>query len=224
MQIPLGIAFLVINDKISKEMSDRAEQAVKKQFKRLGYGIFRPPDHGKKKLAITKKRGRPDFIICRSGTTTMICEVKAILSDKYLSDEDVQACTIYDNLELRFKKIDDDLADAVRQRDQLVEDFPKYKPLPFLVALIPDFFNKRPLESYRCSFNEDVSGILTIGKNILIEKAADKLSAEDQQRCFEAGQPSVLVPPSKHFVLIINEAATRKVPKDFQMHCIIRKS
>ena len=98
--------------------------------------------------------------------------------------------------------MDDDIADAVHKRSALIIDEPKYSKLPLLVR-----------------FNEDVSGILKIERDVALGKAFGELPDEEQERRLRTGDAAGLPPNTKDFVLAPNKNAIRKVPKDFRRHC-----
>jgi hypothetical protein len=209
-----------MNDEIVNRIAAANELAVKKQFEKLKYSVDRLD---RKK----EKRARPDFLVSRSGRPQMLCEVKAILSAGYLHNKGVHVSTLDENLRkfeipIDLKNIDDCLSDAVHQRAVLVEDCPQFKRLPLLVALFFDPFADF-LHCYPRTFNEDVSGILTIEPDVARTKAFAKLSREEQERRLRTGQAAGLPPHSKDFALVRNKAARRKVPKDFQIQCITER-
>jgi hypothetical protein len=206
-----------MNDEIVNRIAAANELTVKKQFEKLKYSVERLD---RKK----EKRARPDFLVSRSGRPQMLCEVKTILSAGYLHNKGVHVSTLDENLRkfeipIDLKNIDDCLADAVHQRAVLVEDCPEFKRLPFLVALFFDLFADF-LHCYPRTFNEAVSGILTIETDVARTKAFAKLSRQEQEGRLRTGQAAGLPPHSKDFALVRNKAARRKVPKDFQIQCI----
>jgi hypothetical protein len=206
-----------MNDEIVNRIAAANELTVKKQFEKLKYSVERLD---RKK----EKRARPDFLVSRSGRPQMLCEVKTILSAGYLHNKGVHVSTLDENLRkfeipIDLKNIDDCLADAVHQRAVLVEDCQEFKRLPFLVALFFDPFADF-LHCYPRTFNEAVSGILTIETDVARTKAFAKLSRQEQEGRLRTGQAAGLPPHSKDFALVRNKAARRKVPKDFQIQCI----
>jgi hypothetical protein len=122
--------------------------------------------------------------------------------------------------EIDLTQISDDLADAVRKRDALVADESKFKNVPLLVAFAFDFFADF-LPFYPRTFNVEVSGILTIEKDVARVTAFAKLPIEEQARRLRTGMAAGLPPNSKDFALVRNKnKAARRVPKDFQLRCI----
>jgi hypothetical protein len=108
----------------------------------------------------------------------------------------------------------------LHKRDALVEDDSSYADLPLLVAF---FFDQLAefLPFYPLSFNEHVSGILTIKEDVVMPTAFKKLSPEEQGRYLEKLALDDDQPPSStDFVLLQNEAALRKVPRDFERQCL----
>jgi hypothetical protein len=209
-----------MNDEIVNQIAAANELAVKKQFEKLRYSVDR----------LDRKKGqraRPDFLVSRSGRPQMLCEVKTILSAGYLHNEGVHVSTLDENLgkftiPVDLKNIDDCLSDATHQRAVLVQDCPHFKRLPLLVALFFDPFADF-LACYPRTFNEDVSGILTIETDFARTKAFAELSRNEQEQRLRTGQAAGLPPDSKDFALVRNKAARRKVPKNFQIHCITER-
>lgn len=220
-----------MNLELLKQLAKVYETVVEKQFKKSGYSVTR--------LDRQKERPRPEFLVSRSGSPEMLCEVKAIFSAGYRPDnakgfhistleENLPSFTVYRN-EIRLTNIDDCLSDAVRKRDALVTDELEnnrvtgriFEKLPLLVAFFFDFYADY-LHLYPRSFNQDVSGILTIKRDDATIKAFEELRPADQERLlfnpnWEAGLPT----SGKVFVLVRNrnKDARRKVPQDFQHHC-----
>src|SRR5205823_14465419 len=193
-----------------------------KQFKKLGY-VVEPLDRQKK-----RPRPRPDFLISdRAGCPQMLCEVKTVLSAGYLPDRHANVSMQDENLadtgvfqnEIRLTKINDCLGDAVRKRSALVDDNPSFKDVPLLVAFFFDFFADFLL-FYSRTFDENISGILTIEKDVARNKAFEKLSPEEQEQRLRTGSFAGLPPSSEDFVLVRNKAARRVVPPAFQLRCI----
>src|SRR5580765_4498498 len=87
----------------------------------------------------------------------------------------------------------------------------------FSILLAEDLFHFYPER-----FNEDVSGILTIERDVALGKAFGELPDEEQERRLRTGDAGGLPPNTKHFVLVLNKKAIRKVPKDFRCHCRTR--
>jgi hypothetical protein len=210
----------MLDDSEVKRLSDQSEAAIKKQFEKLGYTV--------KKLDGSTENARPDFLISNSSGSQMLCEVKTILSFGYMPDKGVHVSTRDKNLrefhkEIDLRKMDDDIADAVRKRSALITDEPKYSKLPLLVAFdfdplaedLFDFLSAR-------GFNEDVSGILRIERDVALGKAFGELSNEEKERRLRTDDAAGLPPNTKDFVLAPNKNACRKVPKDFRRHCVTR--
>ena len=189
------------------------EAKIKKQFEKLTYSVTR--------LDRNNDNRRPDFLISDSSDRPlMLCEVKTInsagggvsMQNPNLEDFKITADRIQ-------KQIDDRIEDAADQRAKLIKEFPQYEQLPFLVALILGFLVD--LVVYPRRFNKDVSGILTIERDVALGKAFDELSEAEKERRLRTNDARGLPPNSKHFRLVRNKAAHRKVPKDFQSQCII---
>jgi hypothetical protein len=224
----------------SNRRSANNEAAVKEQFEKLGYVV------GKLDRKASKGR-RPDFLISdRAGQRQLLCEVKTVDSAFYPRDkkkygvENVHVSTLdskfigkFGNIPIDLTKIDKPLAEAVRQRAALVTDRPETADLPLLVALFLDEFLREYLFAYPRSFEPEVSGILTIERNVARNAAFKKLSREEQRRrlraealrldCGHTPSPASmddLPPSSTDFVLVKNEAALRVVPEDFERRCL----
>jgi hypothetical protein len=206
-------------------MATAYEAVVEKRFKQLRYSVQR--------LDRQKPKSRPDFLISTSAAgPQMLCEVKTAFSGGYLVDKGVHVSMLEEKLwnvgvfqnKIDTRKIDDDLADAVRKRDALVADEKSLKDVPLLVAFFFDFFADY-LDFYPRRFNADVSGILTIKSNAARLRAFQKLSVEEQERRLRTGSMAGLPPDSKDFVLVRNKnkAAGRPVPKDFQLRCFTER-
>jgi hypothetical protein len=234
----------MINSEESNRRSAENELVVKEQFENLKYLVTRL-DHRK------SNRQRPDFLISNPSGPQMLCEVKTVDSGGYPRDkrvygvEHVHISTLdpefrgkFQNIPINLSKIDEGLASAVRKRKALVEDEPHFADLPLLVAFFFDFFAEY-LFSYPRSFNErdesfrEVSGILTIERDVARNKAFEQLSREEQERLLRAEleragltetTPELdddLPPHSKNFALVRNKTAIREVPPDFQIQCIV---
>ena len=191
------------------------EAKVRKQFKKLKYSV--------KQLDSNNDNRRPDFLVSDScGRPLLLCEVKTINS---------AGCGVSTrNKNLRFfripvdriqKQIDDRIEIAANQRAELVKECPQYEGLPFLVAL---FFDPLvDLHVYSRTFNKEVSGILTIKRDVALGKAFNELSDAEQERRLRNQDATGLPPNTKDFRLVRNKAARRKVPKDFQSQCITER-
>jgi hypothetical protein len=216
----------MLNSKESNQRATANEAVVDEQFKNLNYLVKRLDSK-------SSKRRRPDFLISNSSGPQMLCEVKTIAAAAYMPDKEdkdkgIHVSTLDETLRKfrvdvePIKKIDERLVKAVRQRDALIADFPKLEPLPFLVAIFFDPFADDFLYFYPSTFNKDVSGILTIKEDVARNKAFDKLSDEEKERYLK--NPKLmdddLPPSSMDFVLLQNEAALRKVPRDFERQCL----
>ena len=64
-----------MNLELLKQLAKVYETVVEKQFKKSGYSVTR--------LDRQKERPRPEFLVSRSGSPEMLCEVKAIFSAGY---------------------------------------------------------------------------------------------------------------------------------------------
>jgi hypothetical protein len=213
----------MLNSKTLDEIATANETVVEKQFNKLRYSVRR--------LDRNARSPRPDFLIStRAGRPEMLCEVKTVHSVGYLRDRDAHISTLDEKLcdtgifenQINLTRISDNLADAVRKRNALVKDEPKFADLPLLVAFFFDFFADH-LVCYPRSFDPEVSGILTIEKDIARTKAFGQLSVDEQERRLRTGCMNDIPPNSKDFVLIRNKAARRGVPRDFQDQCFIER-
>ena len=213
----------MLNSKILHEIATANEAVVEKQFNKLKYSVRR--------LDRNAKSPRPDFLISnRAGRPEMLCEVKTVHSAGYLPDRDAHISTLDEKLcdtgvfenPIDLTKMSDDLADAVRKRNALVKDDPNFADLPLLVAFFFDFFADN-LVCYPRSFDPEVSGILTIEKDVPRTKAFGQLSVDEQERRLRTGCMNDLPPNSKDFVLIRNKVARRGLPKDFQDQCFTER-
>jgi len=170
-----------MNDEKLNRLAAAYEEVVAKQLRKLKYSVRR--------LDFQKESARPDFLVSNSSGAQMLCEVKAIFSAGYKSDKGVHVSMLDEKLsnfgvfetKIDRTKIDDCLSDAVRKRMALVKDCPKFARLPLLVAIFFDFFADF-LHAYPRTFNEDVSGILTIERDVARIKAFEELSIEEQER------------------------------------------
>ena len=188
------------------------EAKIRKQFEKLRYSVTR--------LDRNNDNRRPDFLISDSaGHALMLCEVKTINSagcGVSMCNQNLGAFEISaDRIQ---KQIDDRIENAADQRAELIKERPEFERLPFLVALVLDFFVD--LNVYSRTFNKDVSGILTIEPDAALGKAFGKLSTEEQERRLRTDDATGLPPNSKDFRLVRNKVARRKVPKNFQSECI----
>jgi hypothetical protein len=198
------------------------EAIVERQFEKLNYFAER--------LDLQKKRPRPDFLVLNSFGPQMLCEVKTVFSGAYLSDRDIHVSThderLYDSgvfkNEIDLTKIDDCLSDAVRKRSALVADLPHLKKVPLVVAFFFDFFADF-LPFYPRKMDDrfqDISGVLTIERDVARTNAFERLNAEEQEFRLKTGLESGLPPNTKDFVLVRNKNACRRVPRDFQLLCL----
>jgi|ERR1051326_2399321 len=211
----------MLDPKRANDIAAANEVAVAKQFEKLGYLVERLDRK-------SSKRPRPDFLISDSaGCPQMLCEVKTILSAGYLRDRHANVSMQDERLAgsgvfstpIDLTDIDDCLASAVRKRAALVADEPRFADLPLLVAFSFDFYADF-LHFYPRTFDENVSGILTIQADIARKQAVDKFSDEELERRIRTGDESGLPPTSKDFALVRNKAAAaRRVPKHFQLCC-----
>jgi hypothetical protein len=159
----------------------------------------------------------------------MLCEVKTVFSGGYLRGNNIHVSTrdqrlcnfgVFEN-KIDLTKIDDCLSDAVRKRSALVADGPSFANLPLLVAFFFDFFADF-LPFYPRTMDkrfQDISGILTIAKDVARTKAFEKLSVKEQELRIRTGLAAGLPPNSKDFVLVRNKSARRRLPRDFQLRC-----
>ena len=200
-------------------ISTTNEAVVEKQFNKLRYSVRR--------LDRNARRPRPDFLILNtSGHPEMLCEVKTVHSAGYLKKRDAHISTLDGKLfdagifeiPIDLTKIRDNLADAVRKREALVEDDPGFAELPLLVAFFFDFFADH-LVCYPRIFDAEVSGILTIEKDIPRTKAFGQLSTDEQEQRLKTGHMNGLPPNSTDFFLIRNKAARLRLPRAFQGQC-----
>ena len=198
------------------------EAIVGKQFEKLNYLVER--------LDLQKKRPRPDWLVLNSFGPQMLCEVKTVFSGGYLADRDIHVSTHDRRLcdsggvenEIDLPKIDDCLSDAVRKRSALVADLPGLKNVPLIVAFFFDFFADF-LPFYPRKMDErfqDISGILTIERDVARTRAFERLDVEEQELRLKTGLEFGLPPNTKDFVLVRNKTARRRVPKDFQLLCL----
>ena len=213
----------MLNSKALNQITAANEDIVEKQFNKLRYSVSR--------LDRNAKSSRPDFLISnRAGRPEMLCEVKTVHSAGYLPDRDAHISMLDEKLhdtevfenQIDLTRISDNLANAVRKRNALVKDRPNFAGLPLLVAFFFDFFADH-LVCYPRSFDPEVSGILTIEKDIARTKAFGQLSVDEQERRLRTGRMNDLPPNSKDFVLIRNKAARRGVPEDFQAQCFTER-
>jgi len=211
-----------VNPKTLNRIAAANEEVVEKQFKRLNYSVQR--------LDFQKKRPRPDWLVLNSSGPQMLCEVKTVFSGGYLRDNNIHVSTRDQRLcnfgvfesKIDLTKIDDCLSDAVRKRSALVADDPSFADLPLLVAFFFDPFADF-LPFYSRTMDErfqDVSGILTIEKDVARTKSFEKLSDEEQDLRLKTGLTAGLPQNSKDFVLVRNKTARRRVPNDFQLLCV----
>ena len=213
----------MLKSKTLHQIATANEAIVEKHINKLRYSVRR--------LDRNAKRPRPDFLISnRAGRPEMLCEVKTVHSAGYLPDRDAHVSTldeklcdtgVFDN-QIDLTRISDNLADAVRKRNALTKDDPSFTDLPLLVAFFFDFFADQ-LFCYPRTFDPEVSGILTIGKDIARTKAFGRLSTDEQEQRLRNGRMEGLPPNSKDFVLIRNKAAHRSVPRDFQGQCFTER-
>ena len=213
----------MLNSKTLNQIAAANEAVVEKQFDKLRYSVRR--------LDRNAKSPRPDFLISnRVGRPEMLCEVKTVHSAGYLPDRDAHISMLDEKLcdtgvfenQIDLTRISDNLADAVRKRNALVKDEPNFTDLPLLVAFFFDPFADY-LVCYPRTFDPEVSGILTIEKDIARTKAFGQLSIDEQERRLRTGRMNDLPPNSKDFVLIRNKAARRSVSRDFQDQCFTER-
>jgi hypothetical protein len=187
------------------------EVKIKKQFEKLKYSV--------EQLDRNNDNRRPDFLISTSpGHPFMLCEVKTINSaGQGISMRNPNLGMFSIPADRIAKQIDDRIEDAAHQRAELIRERPEFADLPFLVALVLDFFVD--LNVYERRFNKEVSGILTIQPDAALGRAFGELSREEQERRLRSGDASGLPPNTKDFRLVRNKQARRNVPKVFQDQC-----
>lgn len=213
----------MLNSQTLNQIAAANEAVVEKQFNKLRYRVRR--------LDRNSKSPRPDFLISnRAGRPEMLCEVKTVHSAGYLPDRDAHVSMLDEKLcetgvfenQIDLTRISDNLADAVRKRNALVKDDPNFADLPLVIAFFFDFFADH-LVCYPRNFDPEVSGILTIEKDIARTKAFGQLSDDEQERRLRTGRMNDLPPNSKDFVLIRNKAARRSVARGFQDQCFTER-
>jgi len=106
----------MLNSKTLNQIAAANEAVVEKQFKKLRYSVRR--------LDRKTKRPRSDFLIAnRAGRPEMLCEVKTVLSARYLPDRDAHISMLDEKLcdtgvfenQIDLTRISDNLADACSQ-------------------------------------------------------------------------------------------------------------
>jgi hypothetical protein len=212
----------MLNSQTLHQIATANEAIVEKQFNKLGYSVRR--------LDRNAKRPRPDFLISDRAVRQVLCEVKTVHSAGYLAERDAHISMLDQKLcdtgvfenKIDLTRIIDNLADAVRKRNALVKDDPNFADLPLLVAFFFDFFADH-LVCYPRSFDPEVSGIVTIARDIARTDAFGKLSTDEQEQRLRSGRVDGLPASSKDFILVRNKAARRKVPRDFQNRCFTER-
>jgi len=219
----------MLNFEKSNQRATANEVVVEEQFKNLNYLVKRLD--GK-----SSKRRRPDFLISNSSGPQMLCEVKTIDSGGYMHDKGVHVSMHEETLgkfecPVGLRKIDDNLANAVRKRDALVEDDASFANLPLLVAF---FFDQLAefLPFYPRTFGEhlqtpddeflpfrEVSGILTIKEDVVVPESFETLSDKGKGEFLRNALTSGL-PCRRDFVLVKNNAALRVALPDFERQCL----
>ena len=213
----------MLNAETLNQIATANEAVVAKQFEKLRYSVRR--------LDRNAKRPRPDFLISnRAGRPEMLCEVKTVHSAGYLPDRDAHISMLDERLcdtgvfenQIDLTKVSDNLADAIRKRNALVTDDPNPADLPLLVAFFFDFFADH-LVCYPRTFDPEVSGILTIKKDIARTEAFGRFSTDEQERRLRTGCMNNLPPNSKDFILVRNKADRRSLPRAFQDVCFTER-
>jgi hypothetical protein len=212
----------MLNSEESNQRATANETVVEEQFKSLNY-LVKPLD------SKSSKRKRPDFLISNSRGLQMLCEVKTIDSGGYMHDKGVHVSTRDETLgkfecPVSLTKIDERLANAVQKYKALVEDDSRCATLPLLVAFffdqLAEFLPFHPLSiKKRDERFPEVSGILTIKEDVVMPTDVKNLSVEERGRYLEKLALKDDLLHTKHFVLLQNEAALRKVPQDFERQC-----
>jgi hypothetical protein len=212
----------MLNSEESNQRATANETVVEEQFKSLNY-LVKPLD------SKSSKRKRPDFLISNSCGLQMLCEVKTIDSGGYMHDKGVHVSTRDETLgkfecPVSLTKIDERLANAVQKYKALVEDDSRCATLPLLVAFffdqLAEFLPFHPLSiKKRDERFPEVSGILTIKEDVVMPTDVKNLSDEERGRYLEKLALKDDLLHTKHFVLLQNEAALRKVPQDFERQC-----
>ena len=213
----------MLNSQTLNQLAAANEAVVEKQFNKLRYSVRR--------LDRNAKSPRPDFLISnRARRPEMVCEVKTVHSAGYLPDRDTHISMLDEKLcgtgvfenKIDLTRISDNLADAVRKRNALVKDDPNFADLPLLVAFFFDFFADH-LVCYPRAFDPEVSGILTIGRDIARTDAFGQLSTDEQEQRLRGERMAGLPPSSKDFILVRNKAARRRVPRYFHNQCFTER-
>jgi hypothetical protein len=212
----------MLNSEESNQRATANETVIEEQFKSLN-SLVKPLD------SKSSKRKRPDFLISNSCGPQMLCEVKTIDSGGYMHDKGVHVSTRDETLgkfecPVSLTKIDERLANAVQKYKALVEDDSRCTTLPLLVAFffdqLAEFLPFHPLSiKKRDERFPEVSGILTIKEDVVMPTDVKNLSVEERGRYLEKLALKDDLLHTKHFVLLQNEAALRKVPQDFERQC-----
>jgi hypothetical protein len=219
----LGCKNKMMNSSRLQRIALANESVIENRFKRLNYKTKRLDLHGPK--------SRPDFLIFDASGPQLICEVKTVFSTGFISGRNAHISTHDPKLldtgtfhnQIDFRKIDDNLFDAVRKYRCLIDDCPEFEVLPFAVAFFFDFFADY-FDYYprRMDRFPEVSGILKIVEDRAIEQIARKMTSVELERRIKASDLSGLPPSSKDFLLVENQCANLRLPRHFVMDCILQ--
>ena len=212
----------MLNSSRLQEIALANELVIEQQFRSLQYKT--------KRLDVQGPRSRPDFLISDNSGPQLICEVKTIFSAGFLSGRNAHISTHDPKLlntgtfhnQIDFRKIDDNLSDAVSKYRCLIADCPELRTVPLAVALFFDFFADY-FDYYpkRMEDLPEVSDILKIVEDRAIEKIAGKMSLKELERRIKTKDISTFPPSRKDFVLVENECANFRLPKHFISACIV---
>jgi hypothetical protein len=213
----------MIPDDLIKAISDRNEGIVKKRFKRMKMKPIRLDNQGPRK--------RPEFLVVDgSEQPVVICEVKTIFSAGYLEDQDVHLSTAdqrfmesprFSGVPVDFAKIDENMANAVCKYKVLLKDRPELVGVPLVVDFFFDWYaDYFDLYDRRMEPFPDVSGILQVCNDHLIQAKAEKMTLEELEDRILSGSMKGIGPTTKAFKLVENECATVKLPRHFVEWCI----
>jgi hypothetical protein len=204
-----------------QQISTANEAVVEKRFRKMG---LRP-----RRLDFQGPRKRPDFLVSDSTGPVLVCEVKSIFSAGYDEERRAHVSTFDPEFlnrgpsfhEIDFTAIDRNLSEAVSKHKVLLEDCPEFVGLPLLVAFFfdpfADHFNLYPREMK--AFPE-VSGIVKVVSDHLIDAAARRMSLEELKARVDSGDMTGMPPNTKIFELVENECAMVKLPRHFVDACL----
>ncbi|MBN1823924.1 MAG: hypothetical protein JW803_06370 [Endomicrobiales bacterium] len=216
---------MISSDEIRLQ-SDKNEKSAKKLFEKLGYTADKLDEKS------TNREKRPDFLVKDAARPFMLCEVKTIYSAGYnyknhcsISTKDPKLADSGPfSINLSFEDIDNNLNNAIKKKNDYIKAFPGHANLPLLVIFFFDFWAESLFELYPQNELErypEISGIAIIEVDRKLKQKAGNIGLNNLESLIKSGSTKGLPPNEKEFRLEKNRKATCKIPRKFQLACLV---